>query len=78
MSWLEMCNSTSLSREDLIYESRKTKQIHKYIVNVVSIDLVGDPGTQSGNDDYFVLHSPRIPSTASHNYPSKVTPKNLL
>lgn len=45
MSRLEMCISTSLSCEDLIYESRKPKQIHKYIVNVVSINLVGDPGT---------------------------------
>jgi len=45
MSQLEICISTSLSREDLIYESRKTQQTQKYTVNVVSIDLVGDPGT---------------------------------
>lgn len=38
----------------------------------------GDTGRVCGNDDYLILHSPRILPTASHNYPSKVTPENLL
>jgi hypothetical protein len=49
-----------------------------YTVNAVSSDLVVDPGCFIGTKDYAVLHSPRIPSRASRDYPSKVTPENLL
>ena len=79
MSSLEMCTSTSLSCEDLIYESSKNKtNIQTTVRMLYQAIWWGDTGRVCGNDDYLILHSPRILPTASHNYPSKVTPENLL
>jgi hypothetical protein len=53
--------------------SLKQNKYTNYFANAVSSNLGGggDPGILCGNDDYLVFHSPRILSTASHNYPRK-------